>query len=224
MAGRGGSQRGFTYIGLLMAVAILGLMLTVVGRVWSTHEERERETQLLWVGHAYRLAIASYFAAGHRFPSSLEELLQDDRSPVPKRHLRRLYPDPMTAKADWLLVLTPDGQGIMGVASSSKTAPIKRRTFAPIDQAFTDADCVCLWQFVYYPNRFMRGAEQTTTTGNQALTPANTQSQSPRGVDSFKPGSISSLPSSATPMSSSSPFAPGGDAANTQSPDSGGSN
>ena len=131
-----GTQRGFTYIGLLMAVVIMGLVLTLVGRVWSTTEQRERETQLLWVGHAYRLAIASYFASGHRFPARLEDLLQDDRTPVPKRHLRRLYADPMTGKADWSLVLTPDGQGIMGVASSSKIAPIKRRGFDFRDQAF----------------------------------------------------------------------------------------
>ena len=176
-----GAQRGFTYIGLLMAVVIMGLMLTVVGRVWSTSEQRERETQLLWVGHAYRLAIASYFASGHRFPARLEDLLQDERSPVPKHHLRRLYADPMTGKADWTLVLTPDGQGIMGVASSSKIVPIKRRGFDFRDQAFTDTDCACLWQFVYYPNRFSRGGQ--TTTGNSALDPANTQGQAPKPVD-----------------------------------------
>ena len=61
-----GPQRGFTYVGLLFAVVIMGLMLTVVSRVWSTTEQRERETQLLFVGHAYRMAIASYFATGHQ--------------------------------------------------------------------------------------------------------------------------------------------------------------
>jgi len=216
-----GAQRGFTYIGLLMAVVIMGLMLTLVGRVWSTSEQRERETQLLWVGHAYRLGIASYFASGHRFPARLEDLLQDERSPVPKHHLRRLYADPMTGKADWTLVLTPDGQGIMGVASSSKIVPIKRRGFDFRDQAFTDTDCACLWQFVYYPNRFSRGGQ--TTTGNSALDPANTQGQAMKPVDTFKPGSISTLPTSASPLPNSSPFAPGGNN-NTPDPDTGGSN
>jgi type II secretory pathway pseudopilin PulG len=56
-----GAQRGFTYIGLLMAVVVMGLMLTLVARVWSTTEQRERETQRLWVGHAYRLAIGEYY-------------------------------------------------------------------------------------------------------------------------------------------------------------------
>src|SRR5215468_8808027 len=92
-------QGGFTYLGLLMAVVVMGLMLTVAGRVWSTTEQRERETQLLWAGHAYRMAISSYFAKGHQYPATLEQLLTDDRSPVPLHHLRRLYIDPMTGSA-----------------------------------------------------------------------------------------------------------------------------
>jgi type II secretory pathway pseudopilin PulG len=189
-------QSGFTYIGLLIAVAVMGLMLTMVARVWATTEERERETQLLWVGHAYRTAIASYFAAGHHFPATLQELLQDDRTPVPRHHLRRLYPDPMTGKPDWSLVLTADGQGIMGVASGAKSAPIKRKGFELFDQAFTDADCVCLWQFIYYPNRFSRGAVGQTIGGNGALTPGNTQGQQLKAPDTFRPGTINSLPPS----------------------------
>jgi type II secretory pathway pseudopilin PulG len=166
MCGRLSAQRGFTYVGLLVAVVVMALMLTVVSRVWRTTEQRERETQLLFVGHAYRLAIASYFASGHRFPATLQELLQDDRFPVPKHHLRRLYPDPMTGNTDWSLVLTPSGQGIMGVASSSNAAPIKRDGFSRIDEAFKDTDCYCAWQFIYFPNRFMRRIGPTNISPN----------------------------------------------------------
>jgi type II secretory pathway pseudopilin PulG len=224
--GSAGEQRGFTFIGLLVTVAVMGLLLTLVARVWSTSEQRERETQLLFAGHAYRLAIGSYFASGHRFPATLEELLQDERNPIPRHHLRRLYPDPMTGKADWTLVLTPDGQGIMGVASSAKVAPLKRRNFVFNDQAFTDADCVCLWQFIYYANRFSRGVGQTTATGG-ALTPANTQSQAPNSIDNFKPGTISALPQgSGSPFAPNSPFGPNGKTSNLPADpsDGGGSN
>jgi type II secretory pathway pseudopilin PulG len=195
-------QLGFTYIGLLIAVVILGLMLTAVGRIWTTTEQRERETQLLFAGHAYRLAISSFFAHGHRFPVTLQELLQDERYPVPHHHLRRLYPDPMTGKADWVLVLTPDGQGIMGVASSSTATPIKHGNFDLIDEVFTDTDCYCDWKFVYFPNRFMR---TTGPTGSAVLAPSNTNSQPPAAVGSFSPGSVSTLPtggSSPTPFNS----------------------
>jgi type II secretory pathway pseudopilin PulG len=149
-------QRGFTYIGLLVVVMLMGLMLTVVSRVWTTTERRERETELLFVGHAYRMAIASYFASGHHFPAALQDLLQDERSPIPKHHLRRLYPDPMTGRVDWSLVLTPNGDGIMGVVSSSNLVPIKRDGFEPIDAPFKDTDCYCSWLFVYYANRWNR--------------------------------------------------------------------
>jgi type II secretory pathway pseudopilin PulG len=150
-------QAGFTYIGLLVAIVIMGLMLTLVGRVWSVSEQRERETQLLFAGDAIRMAIASYYASGHQYPLSLQDLVLDDRSPVPKRHLRRLYADPMaTDTADWTLVPAPDGMGVMGVASSSKLAPIKRKNFSPLDAAFEDSDCYCAWQFVYAPRSYLR--------------------------------------------------------------------
>jgi type II secretory pathway pseudopilin PulG len=186
------AQRGFTYIGLLVAVVVMGLMLTMVAQVWTTTEQREREKQLLFVGHAYRAAIASYYAYGHKFPSSLDELLQDERFPLPKRHLRRLYADPITGQTDWNLVLTSDGQGIMGVVSSSKVAPIKRAGFPLEDEAFKDADCYCGWQFVYYANRFNRPTTQTSTG---TLAPGSTTILAPRTLGTFSPGHLTSLPS-----------------------------
>jgi type II secretory pathway pseudopilin PulG len=148
-----GFQAGFTYIGILVAVVIMGLMLTVVGRVWSVTAQREREIQLLWTGDQIRMAIAGYFASGHQYPLSLQLLLTDDRSPVAKRFLRQLYADPLTGAADWTLIYASDGVGIMGVASSSKLTPIKRKGFSIVDAAFEDADCYCSWQFVYVPRR-----------------------------------------------------------------------
>ena len=151
-------QQGFTYLGLLFAVVIIGLMLTVVARVWRTTVQREREAQLLWVGHAYRMAISSYFALGHKYPATLQDLITDERFPVPKHHLRRLYPDPLTGRADWTLVLTPSQSGIQGVASTSQQTPIKRDGFEFIDAAFKDSECYCLWKFVYVPYRWAGGA------------------------------------------------------------------
>lgn len=177
-------QQGFTYLGLLFAVVIMGLMLTVVARVWRTTVQREREAQLLWVGHAYRMAISSYFALGHRYPATLQDLVTDERFPVPKHHLRRLYPDPLTGRADWTLVLTPTQSGIQGVASSSQEAPIKRDGFQLIDAAFKDSECYCLWKFVYVPNRWAGGA---TVTG-----------AAPPGAPPGSPGPRTQLPGGPT--------------------------
>ena len=160
-------QAGFTYLGLLAAIVLMGLLLTVVARVWTLTEQRERETQLLFVGDAFRMAIAGYYAHGHRYPATLENLLADDRSPVPMRYLRRLYLDPMTNSTNWQLVPAPQG-GIKGVYSASMLAPIKRRNFADIDQGFTGQDCYCAWQFVYEPRLRRWGAPGNPAPGNPA--------------------------------------------------------
>jgi hypothetical protein len=107
------SQGGFTYLGLLMAVVVMGLMLTIVGRVWSTTEQREREIQLLFAGHQIRNAIAGYFAQRHHYPQTLQDLLGDPDSSLPQRYLRRLYPDPMTGTPEWQQIMAPGG-GVMG--------------------------------------------------------------------------------------------------------------
>jgi len=141
-------QRGFTYIGLLFAVAILGITLASVGVVWSAQLRREREAQLLFIGDQYRQAIGRYLQAGGTYPLSLADLVEDKRVPMPRRFLRRLYPDPMTGAVDWELIQNPDG-GIMGVASASQQQPIKVANFRPIDATFENAECYCGWKFIF---------------------------------------------------------------------------
>src|SRR3982074_2070613 len=55
---------GFTYIGLLIAVVVLGIALSAVGTVWRTQAQREREQELLFIGHEFQRAIAAYYRAG----------------------------------------------------------------------------------------------------------------------------------------------------------------
>lgn len=158
-------QGGFTYLGLLMAIVIMGLLLTVVGRIWSTTEQRERETQLLWVGHAYREAIAAYVLQNGRYPLELQELLGGEDPALPRRYLRRLYPDPMTGAADWSLITAPNGTGIMGIASTSTATPFKIKNFDPADSAFEDTTSFADWQFVYVPRRWRAGLARGAATG-----------------------------------------------------------
>ena len=144
---------GFTFIGLLLVVMLLGLALSTVGVVWSTQIRREREAQLLFVGEQYRRAIARYYADGGRYPAALADMLQDQRFPQVRRQLRKLYADPITGRADWQLIPAGDG-GIMGVASSSQDKPIKVANFRHADAAFVGTECYCAWQFAYAPRRF----------------------------------------------------------------------
>ena len=149
------SARGFTFLWVLLAVAFLGIALAAVGTMWATVAQRDREAQLLFVGDAYRNAIASYYNSGpvaHQLPRDLEDLVDDRRLPQPRRHLRRLYADPMTGRTDWQLSRDPDG-GIFGVSSTSQRAPFKRSNFSAQDGQFEGTECLCDWKFEFTPSR-----------------------------------------------------------------------
>ena len=152
---RAGCSGGFTYIGLLIAIAILGIMLSAVGTLWSFSSKRDKEVELLFIGHEFRNAITRYYTAGGRYPPDLGDLVNDDRAPVPRHFLRQIYPDPMTGAADWQLILAPDG-GVMGVASSSKAATIKRANFDLADTGLENSEHYGDWQFIYLPTRNRR--------------------------------------------------------------------
>jgi type II secretory pathway pseudopilin PulG len=114
-------QRGFTYVWLLVAVAVMAAGLAAIGEVAATAAKREREAELLFVGDEFARAIAEYHASSPgapQYPQKLEELLADNRYPNARRYLRRVYRDPMTGRADWGLVRGPGG-GIVAVHSQS---------------------------------------------------------------------------------------------------------
>lgn len=164
-------QSGFTYLGILFAVVVIGTGLAVVGELWSVAARRADEQQLLFVGDSFRRAIASYYlhgpAGAHRYPRSLEELLADNRGGRTQRHLRRIYVDPLTRDRNWQLITLADG-GIVGVASRSQGVPLKRTNFAPQDALFEGAECYCDWQFSFLPQLapIQRGSTASTGAGS----------------------------------------------------------
>ena len=134
-------QKGFTYIGLLVAVVLFGLGSVGGARILASAERAEREEELLFIGEQFRQAIRSYFHTGAgaaRYPASLQDLLQDKRFPTPRRHLRRLYVDPITGTPDWGWVMAPEG-GIMGVYSKSEREPQRRANFSQEQAHFAAA-------------------------------------------------------------------------------------
>jgi type II secretory pathway pseudopilin PulG len=139
---------------MLLAVALIGIGLAATGEVWSVSRQREKERELISVGHELRAAIGEYYrdtpGGASRFPEKLDDLLQDRRYPGVKRHLRKLYRDPMSGKAEWGLVMAPEG-GIQGVYSLSKGAPIKQTNFGRADFEFESAATYSNWRFIYLP-------------------------------------------------------------------------
>jgi len=148
-------QRGFTYIALLLAIALHGAVMAVAGSVWHVAQKRERERELLFIGDQFRSAIRAYAQSGPgtrgQLPRTLDDLLLDPRFPRNKRHLRKVFLDPITWKAEWGLVKTPDGGGILGVYSLSEETPLKKADFLPADRAFEGAARYSDWKFVYKP-------------------------------------------------------------------------
>lgn len=129
---RGGGQRGFTYLLLLFVLAAGGTGLAALGEQWALAAQREREAELVFRGGQISQALADWrdssppgLPAEQRAPLALQDLLVDERSAPPRHHLRRLYADPFTGEADW--VLQRDAQGrIHGVASRSRRPALRR--------------------------------------------------------------------------------------------------
>ncbi len=143
---------GYTYLGLLFMLALGGAGLARYGEVAATAAQRERERELLFRGEELQHAIEAYARAtpaGHgRWPRTLHELLEDKRHPKPRHHLRRIYTDPFTGRADWALLPAPGGEsGFAGVHSVSRTSPLGRQSSSGTGMP----TCVCQWTFVARP-------------------------------------------------------------------------
>lgn len=148
-------SRGFTYLALLIAVAITAGALAAAGGVYSQAAQREKERELLFVGEQFRQAIALYYwrtpGGAHQYPKDLEALLEDKRWPVTQRYLRKVYRDPMTGTHDWGVIEAPGGAGIMGVYSKSESVPIKTANFPARWEKFAEARSYLDWKFVFTP-------------------------------------------------------------------------
>jgi type II secretory pathway pseudopilin PulG len=150
-AARAGRQHaGFTYLALMILVAILALATSATVTLGSIAQRRQAELRLLEVGDLYRQAITSYLnsspGGNRRYPGSLNDLLKDPRYPGVRRHLRQLYPDPITGKKEWGVVPAPGG-GIMAVHSLSEAKPIKIAGFEAENQLFEGKLRYSEWAF-----------------------------------------------------------------------------
>ncbi len=146
-------NQGFTYIGVLIIVAVMMMALGAASQVWHTVMQREKEQELLFIGHQFRAAIGNYFQqSGGRFPPSLEVLLESSDLGANKvRFIRKLYLDPMTGDNKWGLVTGID-EKIMGIYSLSDEKPYKTTGFIDADADLENAEKYSDWKFVYKTN------------------------------------------------------------------------
>lgn len=150
----GKSEQGIAYLALLIAIAIVGVGIAAAGIVWSEASQREKERELLFVGEQFRRAIQQYYESGvldKSYPPTLDALLQDSRFAVTRRHLRRIYHDPLSGTTEWGLVRAPDG-GIMGVHSLRNNVAARRQGDFPPQLAGLEGKAhTSDWVFSYVP-------------------------------------------------------------------------
>ena len=127
-------KRGFTYLGLLILLAILGIVSAAGLRVGKVVHRRVAEEALLDVGKEFSQALERYRrmtpVGQAEAPLELAELLKDPRFPVVVRHLRKLYADPVTGRVEWGVVREEDTRRIVGIHSLSTLPPVKVANFA----------------------------------------------------------------------------------------------
>ncbi|WP_223464021.1 MULTISPECIES: type II secretion system GspH family protein [unclassified Pseudomonas] len=148
-SGKPSGQDGFTYLGVLFLIVVMGLGLASAGELWATAARRDRENQLLWAGTQYAQALRSYYRSSPgvaQYPKELADLLQDERFPTARHHIRRLYPEPMTG-GEWELIRGIDGR-ISGVYCPSTEKPLKQVNFPSEWSDFNGMASYKDWQFV----------------------------------------------------------------------------
>jgi len=165
-------QQGFTYLSLVILLAILGLVGAAALKVDALLARAAAEQELLEVGAAFSAALDSYAAATPQGkppqPPTLQDLLKDTRFPGIKRHLRKIFVDPISGKAEWGITYLGDKVGVIGVYSLSQAQPLKLANFDARFQNFENKTHYAEWKFVA---KDQGGLERINDTRLPAVTP-----------------------------------------------------
>lgn len=135
-------ERGYSYLLLLVLIAVLGTASSAAVSLGATLARRDAEQHLLVIGTEFQLALTSH-AGG---PRELDDLIRDPRVSGIRRHLRRIPIDPLTGGERWGLVRDAQG-GIVGVYSLAHGVPLKRTGFDSRWAAFEEAASYRQWVF-----------------------------------------------------------------------------
>ena len=145
------ASSGFAYLSLLIFLALLGFVSAMALQVGSLVHRRAAEEALLNIGFEYAKALSSYAdktpVGMDDQPMNLQELLLDKRLPGRVRHVRQLYPDPVSGSQEWGLELDSDTRRIIGVFSLSNQKPIKIGNFPLGLNSFIEKSKLSDWVF-----------------------------------------------------------------------------
>jgi len=156
-------EGGFTYLGLIILVTVIGLVGAATLKVDALLQRAAAEEELLEIGSAFGEALRTYAEATPKGqppqPPSLQELLKDPRFPGVRRHLRKIFVDPLTGKAEWGIVWANPGdrRGVLAVYSLSQAKPLKVANFDKRFSGFENKQHVSDWKFAATGLALMQG-------------------------------------------------------------------
>lgn len=103
------NRNGFTFLGAIFLVMLMGIMLGLTGQSWKTIMKREREKELLFRGSQIKEAIENWYNPKYTVPGvapraavhplmDLKDLLQDPYTLTPMRYLPHTYATELDGK------------------------------------------------------------------------------------------------------------------------------
>jgi len=145
------AQQGYTYIGLLILVAVTATLSAGLLRTGAVVQRHVAEEALLEAGSDLGNALYSYARATpqgqNARPQRMEDLLHDPRfTKITVRHLRRIPLDPMTGQTRWGELRAEGGLGIDAFYSLSDLQT-QRTTFIAKYADFADKRYYRDWVF-----------------------------------------------------------------------------
>ncbi len=129
------TDAGYAMAGLLVSIAIMGIVMSMIMPTWRTWAKREKEAELIFRGEQYMRAIELYqrqFVGA--YPTDMDLLVE-------QRFLRRAYTDPMTG-AEFEVLTQGSVQGASGeqlAATSGQAGVVQQQPSASLSRVNQDA-------------------------------------------------------------------------------------
>jgi type II secretory pathway pseudopilin PulG len=121
-------EQGFMLVGLIVAIFLILLALSVAAPKVTQNLRREQEVEAIHRGNQYVRAIRLYYRKTNTYPARIEQLEKTTNI----RYLRQRYVDPITGKEDWRLIHVGEakttvkgffGQPLAGLAGAGMGSP-----------------------------------------------------------------------------------------------------